>query len=365
MIEACAVVLRSPKIILAKLPAGRPHHSLARLSLNLCVVAIIMLWCIPCVHAQVPAADDSGHVKVSVRTPTKFLLVVGAAGTPEYKSQFEQDAQQWSRLAHDRQMELVTVDSGNGSSEPKQREVLQSAIVDAAKENVAQLWIVLIGHGTSERGTHKFNLVGPDVSSNELAGWLKDVTCSVIVINCSSASAPFLPELSGNDRIVVTATRSGSENNYSRFGTQLANCILDPATDIDHDEEVSLLEAFLAAAANTEKFYREQNRLATEHALIDDNGDKLGTGAEFFRGTRAVKAAQAGKQLDGLRAAQLILHSAQSAPKLSEALQARRAEIEDEINHHRLSKPSPPTDAYWDELERLLLDLADVYAEAQ
>jgi hypothetical protein len=32
------------------------------------------------------------------------------------------------------------------------------------------------------------------------------------------------------------------------------------------------------------EFYEADGRLATEHALLDDNGDSLGTPADFFRG---------------------------------------------------------------------------------
>lgn len=311
----------------------------------------------------------------------QLVLVMGAAGTPEYQQEFQNDAQRWAELARLRGLDLVRVEQRDQPeqaakydeekrAEPNadklagqsQREQLQATLAAADKFDTTPLWIVLIGHGTSERGIHKFNLVGPDVSSKELSDWLKELQGRrVIVIDCSSASAPFLPELSGPNRVIVTATRSGSENNYSRFGTQLAASILDAGTDIDHDEEVSLLEAFLAASAKTEKFYREQNRLATEHALIDDNGDKLGTGAEFFRGTRAVKAAQAGKQLDGEVAARLILSSADTAPKLTAEQEAKRGLIESQIEQLRASKPSPPADSYWNELEKLLLELAEVY----
>ena len=44
--------------------------------------------------------------------------------------------------------------------------------------------------------------------------------------------------------------------------------------DLDKDDQVSLLEAFLTASVRTAEFYEETSRLATEHALIDDNGDR-------------------------------------------------------------------------------------------
>lgn len=340
-----------------------------RASVAMASVCIWLLFAAPLLAQPLEQAGaSSGNDATSAEQQPQFkaasarlILVVGAAGTPEYGEQFENDAAQWRQLTRSRNMELVEISS---DSDRTQREHLQAAIAGAQTDNVEQLWIVFIGHGTSERGVHKLNLTGADVTSRELADWLRAGTPPVIFIACASASAPFLPELSAPGRVIVTATRSGSENNYSRFGSQLATSLQDPDTDIDHDEEVSLLEAFLAASAKTEKFYREQSRLATEHALLDDNGDKLGIGAEFFRGTRAVKAAQAGKELDGEFAGRIILYSDPSLPQLSPSDQARRAEIEAKINDLRSRRPTPPTARYWDELEGLLLQLAEVYDNA-
>ncbi len=301
--------------------------------------------------------------------PTKsqqatMILVVGAPGLSTYGQQFEEDAAQWAMLAEQRKMKLVDIREGDVDSD-QQKKSVQQAIESATTEKCDSLWILLIGHGTSERGQHKFNLKGDDFSARELSEWLKPFANPVLVVNGSSASAPFLPELSGTNRIIVTATRSGTENNYSRFGSMLAKSILDLGTDIDHDEEVSLLEAFLAASAKTEKFYKEENRLATEHALLDDNGDKLGTGAEFFRGTRAIKSAQGGKKLDGTLAASWILHSSPDVPRLSEEAKQLRATLENRLSELRARKPNPPTAEYWTELEQLLLEIARLYGEAR
>ncbi len=246
-----------------------------------------------------------------------------------------------------------------------QREQLQAAIEQAVADESSQLWVVLIGHGTSERGSDKFNLVGPDVSAKELNQWLSALGKPLIFIACASSSSPFLPQLSGPKRVIVTATKSGSENNYSRFGQQLAVSLLEPATDIDHDDEISLLEAFLAASAKTEQFYREQTRLATEHAILDDNGDKLGTGAEFFKGVRAVKSAQGGKQADGVIASRIVLSVLPGAPKFTDAELKRRGEIEQQLDELRAKRPTPSTEEYWNQLEQLLLQLAELYNQAK
>ena len=72
----------------------------------------------------------------------------------------------------------------------------------------------------------------------------------------------------------MTATKSPDEVFYARFGEYFAEAIggLEDA-DIDQDRQVSLLEAFRHAAAAAATFYDNEGRLATEHALIDDNGD--------------------------------------------------------------------------------------------
>ena len=128
-----------------------------------------------------------------------------------------------------------------------------------------------------------------------------------MVIHCGSASGPFLNRLSGENRVIVTATRSGDEQNYARFGQYLAEAIADPRADLDKDGQVSLLEAYLSASSRVDEYYKTHSQLATEHALLDDNGDRLGTPADWFRGVRATRRAKDGAALDGTRAHQLHL----------------------------------------------------------
>src|SRR5690606_10990909 len=157
--------------------------------------------------------------------------------------------------------------------EPTDRERLEQLLAKGDTLATRQLWLVLIGHGTFDGKVAKFNLRGPDIAASELGEWLKQVTLPTAIINTSSSSAPFMHALSGENRLVVTATKSGHESNFARLGGPLSEAIANPAADLDKDGQVSLLEAWLTASREVAEFYESDARLATEHSLLDDNGD--------------------------------------------------------------------------------------------
>jgi hypothetical protein len=186
-----------------------------------------------------------------------------------------------------------------------------------------------------------------------------------VILDCTSSSGSFINRLSGRDRIVVTATKSGYEMNYARFGQYLAEAITDQRADLDKDGQVSLLEAFLAASNRVEDYYRTHAQLASEHALIDDNGDQLGTPASWFHGVRATKRAKDGAQLDGLRAHQLHLIPSDRERDIPVELRQRRNELELAVAALRDQKGKLKEDEYYARLEKLMVELAKVYRELE
>ncbi len=325
---------------------------LATLIIRSISMGSVFLLC-PLAYSQQPLeSEETEHL----------IVVVGAAGSQEYELEFEEWSRPWCELAKLRRWKLTLIGTNESSFDPTltARDALQRTIGEHTSPT-QRMWIVLLGHGTASKGTAKFNLVGPDVSAKELSDWLKSVSCQTVFVNCSSASAPFLTELGGKNRILLTATRAGSEINFSRFGKFLSRSVSDLSADIDHDQEVSLLEAFLAASSQTERFYKEDARLATEHALLDDNGDRAGITSDFYRGIRPTKSAAKGKNLDGATASRIILFSSPDAPRLSPELERERTEIEIRIDKLRESKATLPLDDYYTSLEELLLQLAAVY----
>jgi len=286
-----------------------------------------------------------------------IILVVGAAGEPEFGSNFVQQVQLWDKVCHRAEANIVRIGLSTNNT-VDDRELLKRALAAEPTNQVAPLWLVLIGHGTFEGKEARFNLRGPDVSDTELAEWLKPFQRPLVVINCASASAPFLKTLSDTNHIVISATRSGNELNFTRFGGYFAKALGDCESDLDKDGQVSLLEAFLMASRHVADFYKTEGRLMTEHALIDDNGDGQGTPADWFRGLRATKKAKDGASLDGARANQLHLVLSNEELALSPEVRARRDALELSVAKLRESKGQMSESDYYRQLETLLLELA-------
>jgi hypothetical protein len=288
------------------------------------------------------------------------VVVVGAPGQPEYEADFRRWADLWQAAASKAGGRLIRIGDGKQEATSPDRDRLRSAISENPT-GPGPLWLVLIGHGSFDGREAKFNLRGPDVTEAELAEWLAPVKRPIAVLDCSSSSSPFLSKLSGENRVVVTATRSGNESNFSRFGQYLAEAIADVRADLDKDGQVSLLEAYIAAAARTEEFYKSKARLATEHALLDDNGDKLGTPADWFRGVRATRRAKDGAPADGLRAHQWHLIPSDRERSIPPEVRRDRDRLELAIAGLRDQKGKLAEDDYYARLEPLMVELARLY----
>lgn len=290
------------------------------------------------------------------------ILAVGAPGEDEFGAGFLEWAGQLETAAKRGGASCLVI--GTRTNDPiSAREKLQLALANEPKESTAELWLVLIGHGTFDGKEAKFNLRSLDIGASELAGWLQPFQRPLAVIDTTSASAPFLNKLSASNRVVITATRSGSEINFARFGKFFAPACASPEADLDKDGQTSLLEAFLMAARQVKEFYGNEGRLMTEHALIDDNGDGLGTPPDWFRGIRATKTAKDGSALDGLRAHQFHLVRSDAEMKLTPEVRAHRDELELTIARLRAEKKNVPEDDYYRKLESLLLELARLYEQ--
>ena len=289
-----------------------------------------------------------------------LILVIGAAGEPEYAEQFSAAANLWKQAAAKGGLQTTVI--GEDKENPENDLVrLLGVLTNEISKPGGELWLVFIGHGTFDTRMAKFNLRGPDISTDGLAAVLKPAKRPLAVIDCASASGPFINALSAPGRVIITATRSGNEMNATRFGSYFAKAIADPAADLDKDGQTSLLETYLMASRQVEQFYKETGRLATEHPLLDDNGDGLGTPADWFRGVRATKTAANGKSVDGVRAHQLNLVRSGAEQQLSPEVRAHRDALEKKLSELLSRKSGMKEDEYYNQLEGILLETARLY----
>jgi hypothetical protein len=211
--------------------------------------------------------------------------------------------------------------------------------------------VFLVGHGSFDQQTAKFNLVGPDMSAKDFAGLVESLpTRKVVFVNCASSSGEFVKPLAAKDRIVITATRSGSEQNITNFAEFFIQALANSTADADKNGRVSVLEAFDYATKLVAEWYKQKNRLATEHALIEDNGD--GVGHEEASGG------------DGAIAKTTYFDSKTIEEAGADAERARlieeRLRLEREIELLKSRKAEMKADDYEIELERLLVEYATV-----
>jgi hypothetical protein len=293
-----------------------------------------------------------------------LLIVVGSAGEASYRDLFSEWAETLRTVADKAKVNVITLgpdtpSEGDGSL----RKQVQSSLNELSRSAQAPLWLVFIGHGTFNGRTANFNLAGPDISSKDLAAWLSPMKRPLAIMNTTSASAPFLSDLSGPNRVVLTATRDGYELNFTRFGAYLFRALANPSADLDKDGQTSLLEAFIMASSQVGDFYELEGRLASEHALLDDTGDQKGISADWFKGLRPVKKAKGSMVPDGRVASQFHLVESAMERSMSPEMKRRRDAMERSVFELRDRRETMDESSYFEKLEALLVPIAELYAQ--
>jgi hypothetical protein len=191
--------------------------------------------------------------RASTPTAVDLLVVVGAPGEESFRQVFSEAARDWIAASTQAKKSHRLLES---SATDTNQLVQLRELLSAQKSGEQELWIVLIGHGTFDGREAKFNLSGPDLTAKQMSELLAPIQRPLILINTSSASAPFINACSGTNRVIITATRSGYEENLTHFGSYIGKAIGDLTSDLDKDGQVSALEAFLMASRHVEDFYK-------------------------------------------------------------------------------------------------------------
>lgn len=266
---------------------------------------------------------------------THALIVSGVSGEPRLAVQFERDVVVMRDALSKRFGASVTVLTEKSAPRSDKAAVMQALQKLASGSKAGdQVLVVMVGHGSAQGGDARFNIPGPDITATEIARGLNALAKrNVAIVVATSSSGAFISPLSGSGRVVVTATKSGGQNEEVVFGSHFAKALSEDVADANKDGAVSLAEAFDYSKREVARFYQQNNRIATEAAVLN------GTGAEAF-----------------------VLRSprAQAADPAVQKLYAERASIEQRISAHKAKKSSMNAEAYETELERLLLQLAQL-----
>src|SRR5450759_3685035 len=211
---------------------------------------------------------------LSAPAATFYVTIAGLGGEPDYAQRFKM----WAEDI-DGSLKKAGGDASVTTLNAPQLEQIRTRFTDLAKQAKPAdlLVVILIGHGSYDGHDYKFNIPGADLTATELATLLDRVPAQrQLVVNMTSSSGGSIEQLRRPNRIVIAATKPGSEKNATNFARYFAEALREPAADTDKNESISALEAFRYAQTKTTEFFDTQKRLATEHSVIEDTGKGSG-----------------------------------------------------------------------------------------
>ena len=276
------------------------------------------------------------------------LILRGVAGSPEHEAKFAKWTAGTQKALVDKfgfspDRVIVLIDKQTAQAE------IQKTFVTLKQQLKPQdtFFLFMIGHGSGEDGVYKFNISGPDYTADDYNKLLATLNVGrIVIVAATPASGAALDKFAGKNRIVVTATRSGNEGNDIVFYDYFLEALQGTAADEDKDQKVSVWEAFKFAVNGTERFYKDEGRLATEHPQIFDNG------------TEKTDAKAKEPPLLARTTSFVVDRPIVSADPRMQVLLNERKAIEQKIEQLQINKNSIPADDYEKQREDLLVQLA-------
>jgi len=287
---------------------------------------------------------------------TYCLTVAGLGGEPDYEQRFAMWAGEIESIlkasASDARIDTL---KGPAATRANVRAALAKIAQEAKPQDA--LVVMLIGHGSFDGVDYKINLPGPDLSGGELASLLDRVPATrQLIVNMTSASGGAVDALRKENRIVITATKTGTERNATVFPRFWVEALRDPAADTDKNGTISALEAFRYAQRKIADYYESQKRLSTEHALLEDTGKGSGVRAPGPENSEGLRAAAF--PLVRLDAAKALVNN----PEKQKLFQ-KKDELEQQIDQLKYNKFAMAPDEYKKQLTALLIELAKTQEE--
>lgn len=223
-------------------------------------------------------------VPLSASARLYVTVIQGLGGNEHYAGQFAAETKNISQAAI-RLTGKTRVTVLSGKQATRQNILAHFKKLEKSVTAGDRLALFLIGHGSYDGRQYKFNIPGPDITGKDLGDILQACPAKrQLLVNTSSASGAVLKDLKGDTRIIITATRSGTERIAPHFGGFFVAALGDYSADTNKNNTISAEEAFTYAQRQTQDYYKNEGHLATEHPQLE------GQHADLFTIARLVTA---------------------------------------------------------------------------
>lgn len=288
-------------------------------------------------------------------------IVEGLGGQPQYEDEFVAAGEKIAAASESMtDKDKVVRFSGTGAT----RAALMKHFADLGKKMTAddRAAIYLVGHGSFDGETYKFNIAGPDVSGADLKKVMEGLPGrNHFLVSPGSTSGALLEAITGvpaprdnvpgrtaapapaakeSPYLLIAGTRNGNERNATQFGRHFADALTSQEADLNKNNSISIQEAFDYAEQRVGSYFEDEGKLATEHAQL------RGEGAAQFNLSR-LNALQIKEELENADAG------------LAELLQ-RRAELDAQIEDLQVRRTQLNNTEYLAQLQTLILQSAEL-----
>jgi hypothetical protein len=284
------------------------------------------------------------------------VIVSGASGGDKYAAQQQKWQNDLSAALRNTfvfsEANVVTLAEEGADASKATADNVRKLLMDLRRRLTRDdlLLVVMIGHGTFDGESAKFNLVGPDLTAVEWKGLLDGIAGRLVVVNTTESSYPFLEELSNRGRVIITATDSVAQRFATVFPDYFVRALSDFSSDFDKNGRVSVWEAFAAASSAVKQYYEQRGQLSTERPVLDDNGDKVGREAQAPGPDGTLARTTYFDAEPGTITADVALAG----------LQRRLSALQTQLEELKAQKDSLPAEEYEQQLERILVELSRV-----
>ncbi|HEV3003717.1 MAG TPA: hypothetical protein VGX78_04620 [Pirellulales bacterium] len=262
---------------------------------TLAAVAIVQIFAAGLSADDDPFAEDPPQVNPQGR---QALIVCGLPGDVDHRKLFAETVEKlyaglttrlgctpehttvlFSDEATDKDGPALRASRGLATRE-KLAEVVDEAQSSLKPDDA--LWVFVLGHAHFDGRFSWLNLPGPDMNQVEFGKLFAPIACrEQVFFMTTPVSGFFIKPLAAAGRIVIAATEADAEVNETIFPVGLASALADPPVmqefDVDGDGRSTLLDVYLWSARATAQEYATGELLATEHSLLDDDGDGRGS----------------------------------------------------------------------------------------